>query len=444
MNSKRHTWNKELLLKELNPICKKLGHLPSQNKLKELNKRYIDYMIIHLGGYSYASKITGYPQALKIYRKNKHQKKLEKNQKLLIKLNTIIKELGHFPKKRELTKNNNWDVYNFIRSKGGILQVSKKLNYKIDKHLYLAKDGHYVRSSYEAIFDNFMFVNNIKHEVDGLADKQKRKFYRYDFKIFNDFKKEFLVEIWGFYRGKKDYLKKRIDKEKFYKKNKIKYLSVEANIFRGKNIEVIYNNLRSWFIKKKIKKNNFKKFNKSLPILTYSVISLDKIKNKLIKISKDLGRLPTYNELKNLNEEKLSNQISFLGGVKKISNILNIKTKKNYNGYNLKELKHELKPFIVDNFMPPKNNLKKRQDIIGFINDNGGFRKFAKKLKLKSKEYEDGYWDKIKNLNPLIESILFKLGKVPTKNELLKFQFGSSAYRAIKKKGGIKKFFKDY
>jgi len=114
---------------------------------------------------------------------------------------------------------------------GGVAAVAERLGVEISPESYLTSlDGHALKSQYEVEFDNFLYENNIPHEVDCEITPDRK--IRCDFKIGDAF-----VEIWGFKSRPNNkrcerYNKKRIDKEKVYREKGLKLISIECNVFR--------------------------------------------------------------------------------------------------------------------------------------------------------------------------------------------------------------------
>lgn len=130
-------------------------------------------------------------------------------------------------------------------STGSMLGVSESLVFRFLKEYKIpvrhagnndwikSNDGHLVRSSYERIFDDKLFENNIEHEYDPKLPFNKR--YMADFKI-NDI----YVEIWGIV-GSEQYDKRRKIKQSLYRENDIILVDVFPEDFKDidKKIEEI-------------------------------------------------------------------------------------------------------------------------------------------------------------------------------------------------------------
>lgn len=114
---------------------------------------------------------------------------------------------------------------------GGLGKVAKKLGCRRTGRSYISSDGHFVRSGYELLLDEYLFARGIPHEVDGFVPDSK---YRFDFKV-----KDTYIEIWGFNRNRKyndnkvarHYQAKRKNKELHYKEKGLHLVSFEENFF---------------------------------------------------------------------------------------------------------------------------------------------------------------------------------------------------------------------
>jgi len=77
-------------------------------------------------------------------------------------------------------------------------------------------DGHLVKSKGELITDNYLYILGIRHEYEKkikmLNHKVKCDWYLSEFNIY--------IEYWGFHG--KNYLKRKKEKIKLYKKTKLK------------------------------------------------------------------------------------------------------------------------------------------------------------------------------------------------------------------------------
>ncbi|MFX0031840.1 MAG: hypothetical protein ACFE8E_02765 [Candidatus Hodarchaeota archaeon] len=101
----------------------------------------------------------------------------------------------------------------------------KKRERKNNTKNFKCLDGHIVRSKGELIIDNYLYILDIKHEYEKkiklLNYKVKCDWYLPEFDVY--------LEYWGFHG--KNYLKRKKEKIKLYKKLKLKLISIENYMF---------------------------------------------------------------------------------------------------------------------------------------------------------------------------------------------------------------------
>lgn len=196
-----------------------------------------------------------------------------------------------------------------IRYYGGINAVAEKMGY-FALAFYKTSDGHYVRSFNEFVFDEFLYSRSIPHEVDGLIGGEEK--YRYDFKVG-----DLYFEIWGFAKNAKSsrgkvYFDRRAKKERYYKQNNLKCVSVEASIFERTNSE-IERYLEFLFIELGFnvdKKLNIDCFN--IP-KRYDFQSRDSIYEEIKRIMDCVGKIPAVQDLKDLGKKGIIAAVRRIG-----------------------------------------------------------------------------------------------------------------------------------
>lgn len=171
-----------------------------------------------------------------------------------------------------------------IKKHGGVHIVSNKLNVQTSKS-FKTLSNNIVKSQYEVIVDNFLYLNNIEFKYENkIIDSEN---FLYDFKI-----KNFYIELWG-YKSKEYDINRKI-KEKIYKENNLKLISLESDIFKNYKLSEINKKLISLFQKNNIKQENF--YKKDLSKLIYfSSYNKDTIINELkeVCIKNNFTKLPT-------------------------------------------------------------------------------------------------------------------------------------------------------
>jgi len=90
---------------------------------------------------------------------------------------------------------------------------------------YLCSDGHVVRSLSECIIDNFFTKNGIVHKYEDIILKTAGKKFKYDWYLKEV---DIYIEFFGF-SGKK-YKETMAEKKTFYRKNKLKMVSLEPEV----------------------------------------------------------------------------------------------------------------------------------------------------------------------------------------------------------------------
>lgn len=90
---------------------------------------------------------------------------------------------------------------------------------------YKCLDGHIVKSKGELIIDNYLYIVGIKHEYEKkikiFNHKVKCDWYLTNYDVY--------IEYWGFHG--KNYLNRKKEKIKLYKKAKLKLISIENYMF---------------------------------------------------------------------------------------------------------------------------------------------------------------------------------------------------------------------
>ena len=114
-----------------------------------------------------------------------------------------------------------------------ILFIVKKIKKSLEKK-YLPEtatsfkciDGHVVRSKGELIIDNYLYNHKIRHEYENKINLNGNT-VTYDWFLPE---LDIYIEYWGFYG--KEYMKRKEEKIRLYKKGKLKLISVEDIMFK--------------------------------------------------------------------------------------------------------------------------------------------------------------------------------------------------------------------
>jgi Fe2+ or Zn2+ uptake regulation protein len=287
---------------------------------------------------------------------------------------------GIFPTQEILRANlGNSIIYAMYAYHGGLPHVAAKMGYELTS-FYKTTDGHYVKSSYEYILDEYLFSRGIPHEVDKLISEDVDDLdYRYDFKIDDHF-----IEIWGYEERENNsrcekYKIKRIKKEDFYKKLGVSLISLDHLFFKKKSEEI--------------------------------EVELD-------KIFADLG----YDVTK-----------------KEIEVLVNPNQMKHPKYWTVSKVEEELKEIIntLGNEFPTPKKLRelKRTDLLDAVKSRGGFEFFRKRLGYELHHKPDGYWND-STIIPELEKIIEQIGHFPNYRELKALK-RSDLIKAIAKNGGF-------
>lgn len=444
---KDQKWTYESAIIALQPIVAKLGHFPSQSDLDKLNYKglrgyisknnLLDSLKLKLGVSSKIRKNTVSRQSG--YWSNTNN--------ILNELNTVYKTYGRIPTGKEMLELGYGGLS--IHLKKLPREVLEKYNYYSKSILIKTKDGHYVRSNYELLFDNYLSYNNIQHSTEGQITNTNDNKYQFDFKL-NLNSNTIYVEIWGYTRGRNEleikYHEKRLKKENIYRSLKLDLIGIQADIF-DKPFSEIYeyftNCISAFDINYKAKPLDL---NQLLWGSIYNENSLTETLQNIIKDNK--GYFPTTGQLRKIkNGDGLVSQIQKFGGVQYFKNKLKVDSKAYESKWSIEFLKNELNVINGLKYLPSYNELEalNRIDIFGGIQKHGGFKKVAKLLNIPTRnkylktlpKISKSKWTKehlIKELNP----IFLKYGKIPSEIKLIAIGRGDISF-GIKKNGGFKK-----
>jgi hypothetical protein len=439
-------WTLESAIKELEPIVKELGYFPSQSDLDKLNQK-------GLRGYisknNFLDSLKNHFNVESKLRKNTVSRPSgywEKTENILRELDKVFNDFGRIPTNKELLELGYGSLALHIKKLPE--EILEKYNFYSNSLLIKTKDGHYVRSNYELLFDNYLSYNNIKHLSEGLISQSHTRKYQFDFKLLLNNKKEVFVEIWGYTRNRnkqeKDYHEKRLKKEKVYLDLKLNLIGIPADIYEKTFVE-IYD-----YFSKSISVFDTKYVAKKLDInyllwgSTYNEENIIETLHSLIE--KNEGYFPTTNQLRKLNNgEGIISQIQKFGGVQYFKDKLEVSSKVKGSKWTLSKLKTEIKTVNNLLYIPSYNELNEvnRLDILGGIQKNGGFKNVAKLLNLPTcadyfkinPKTSKSKWTKeylLSELTPIIR----QFNKIPSETKLIEIGRGDLVF-GIKKNGGF-------
>lgn len=365
----RNFWNKSIAEKEFSKIVNELGRCPFSIELTKLNPGLQDY-VYRNGLYPKLRKKFEYKPIIK---PSKFWKKWDNVLNcLMLDFGKLISN-GIFPTRTMMLKSPNCrSVIDAIQKyHGGFKKVAANLNC-ITKNNMVAPDGHFVDSTYEIVFDWYLWSRGIKHEVHGLISPNFR--YRFDFKV-----QDIYFEIWGLDNEK--YMNKRIKKENLYQELKLNLISIEKELFEQnvagieKSLDMLFQslnikttkNVKSFDIQNFVNNKGYWNFNNTLAELKLAI--------------KQLGKFPTIKDLKTIKKSKLIKPIYKHGGLSFFKKELGYSVDSHPRGYwsqkkiieEIKELKNKL------NYFPSTLEVRKHDPkLLDAIFRNGGITLYKK------------------------------------------------------------------
>ena len=178
--------------------------------------------------------------------------------------------------------------------------------------------------------------------------------------------------------------------------------------------------------------------------LFYGLLDLENLKKEILPIVEKFQRIPTRNELKEMNREDLIKKLNILGGIKILSEIMQEPASKNYIRWSKERLLREMKPFIKDNKMPKSKKLKEknRWDIIVQLRNYPNFFEASLDLNLEYDKRPKNYFTKNENVLRELKPHVIKLGRMYKDPELRNgaFRFSTMVLRFIRSIGGMDSF----
>lgn len=318
-----------------------------------------------------------------------------------------------------------------IKKLGNYKELVCSLGLKIKKH-YQASDGHLLKSYYEYLFDEYLYLNNIPHDIDDYIISKSK--CRYDFKI-NDV----YIEIWGIHKNISehfnDYSGRRIKKEKLYQKHNLKLMSIEGADFKLSSQELqtfFKNKLAEFNIHSQDNRPEYPIFNRKKLDYWSEETVIEELKN----IIKTTNKFPTFKDLYKMKRCDLQGAIKNFGGYRKFAIMLGFEPKtKTYSEKRvikeIEEIKKQLGHFPCDREL----QAMKRSDLAGSIKKNGGYGFFKEKIEGSRTKRPYGYWGKEENIIKELQILCDSLGYFPSYQEL-----GHIAKGIDKSKKGMRYF----
>ncbi len=285
-------WTRARIIRDLKEIHQ-AGHLISRKNLLKLGKNGLVWAMGRFENLTAFKREIGIPV-----------RKLRRwtDSAIIKDLKPLIAKHGFFPNSSLLKILGRYDLSRAISNKGGFPKFARLLNAS-SPTLFPAKDGHYLQSSYECVFDNILFKYNIPHRVHVRISK--KHLYKCDFLIGKTY-----IEIAGYIRSNSNaYEIKMAKKIRLYKKLKKKYIIIPQKVFCQRMEWIEEEALRI------ISKMGFRSQKPSDSLKEICIkpptywASFKNIKKELAPLILKYGRMPTIKELYEAGKATIANAI---------------------------------------------------------------------------------------------------------------------------------------
>lgn len=292
----------EWLTSELIKVYNETGKIPGRRLLQKIGR----YDLLHATTKS--SRLTNHEKNLTYYLKlanidvSERKKLVWKKGYLESEIKKIVEKDGKFPSWKRLVEVLGGGVKDPICKASGLKVICEKMGF-IYNGKYKSRDGHYLNSSYEYIFDEFLYSYGIPHEVDKYINLELGK-YRYDFKV-NDI----YFEIWEYSEDKNNsrsklYCKKKELKLEIYRKNNLNLVSIDGEFIKTcNNIEEYFKEI---FNKLNIETKIVYPFNQKELMDKCSFATKEEVIISLKEIINKIGNFPKSNDIHRENSQLYS------------------------------------------------------------------------------------------------------------------------------------------
>ncbi len=403
-------WTEEVVLSELKKIKEQLGHFPTQKELSNLNQNSLNIFISRYGGVNKFKALLG-------DKITKASIGFWTEEKIIENIRIVKNKIGHFPSNDELKKIklNNLSVaicrhggFNYYRKLCGEEIIKASPNYWNDKVIIndlqkiINKLNHFPTTVEIRKYQK----NDLHHAIckNGGINKFRKIFnleplikpngYWNDNTILKELQ-EIIKKLEHFPSNSELILLKRCD------------LQGAINLHGGINK---FHKLMGYALKQH--SSGYWSEQKAINKLNEIILEIGHFptQNELKNMD--------------INGEGLIHAISILGGYIKFRNLIGHKLIKNPNGYydDINILISNLKP-ICDELkrMPTKEDLKQlnKNNLYNGINKHGGIIKIAKMLGYESNHKPTGYWKNDNNLKLELLPICKDLNHFPSYPELI-------------------------
>lgn len=289
----------------------------------------------------------------------------------------------------------------FLENHGGIIGICKKLNL-VAATGFKTRDGHFVRSYYELLLDEYLYSRDIEHIPEV------KPFINYNFRCDQKIG-EVYIEIWGYPPRCKTYDEKRTKKKLLYTKNKLHLIEIDYDFF-----DVPYSKIESQF-DLLFQKHGFE----IKPVRSYCISEIFKnisypwteeiIKDEIKSYIQLYNEFPTQKNLRRRGISALSDRISQFGGFKYFRKIMGYgEYKKSDPKWSLDKIIENLKNICEQlGYFPTKDDMPKslQSAMYRFKKDAPDINWYKNKLGYEITKKSKGYWNNetiVQNLKEVI------------------------------------------
>ncbi|MFH0985928.1 MAG: DEAD/DEAH box helicase family protein [Candidatus Omnitrophota bacterium] len=422
---KSEGWTEEEIIKELEPICKKIGRFPTIAYLKKISRQDLSSMVNVRGGSYYFAQKLGFTVKKKPPRYWKSWGNVKSE------LLPFCKKLGRMPSLNYLRSIGRNGLVEGILLWGGNFIVGQRLGY-----LTAQKPKGY------------WTTEKIRKELLPICKKLgKMPGHMYLLKIHKDALAAAIANQGGFFKiGKMLGYDTQLKPRNYWSWNKLKkelmpiYRKIKKIPQRHYLVEMGRPDLNTAIHRFGGYGSVARKLGLSLKIKPRNYWTLDRVKKELLPICEKLGKVPTREQLRKKAKSQLAGAIDRYGGLSNFSKQLGFEMGRKAPGYWEKwdNVKKALLPICKKyERLPTKVELQKLKlsGVNRYFQKNGGVSAIAKRLGFASAFKPKGYWNTWLNVEREILLVSKGLKKMPSNSTLLELG-RSDLINTIRKWGG--------
>lgn len=417
------------IIKDAIKVC---GSFPTHNDVIKYGLWDANRVILKLGGFATARVKFGFDL-------------LEKPKGFWAKIENVKSELEHhFPL---LIENHQCPTLQMMSDvgvslsaacnhHGGLKGICNKLNL-IPAVGFRTRDGHYVRSYWELILDEYLYSRKIPHEPE--IKPFPNKGFRCDQKCG-----EYYIELWGMPHNSKDYVERRKEKEGLYKGYGLNLVPLEKKTFI-QSWSQIESSLDEIFAKCGFGISKDVSFDPNdIALAVAYPWNEDAVIQCIQSYIKEYNDFPTQTKLKSRRMSGLANRIYQFGGFKHFRELMGysqwVKPNRKWSEKKiisrLKELCQKLGRFPKDQELASdlRNAIRKCSYV-----DSHDLNWYREKLDYNITKKSNGYWAEGVVEQELHVLIVESGGVFPTNSYLRKIGRYDLAF-AIQKSGGFNRW----